>query len=139
MPSNVSCTGPSARLSRLSGASVSAVQRALGIRVTEPRLSWRLPDGVPGQLAYRVTTSNGWDSGRVDSDQSVLVPYGGPALSSGQRVEWQVKVWTDRGESGWSAPSVFETGLLDREDWQARWVEPGENPGGEPGNETGRG
>jgi alpha-L-rhamnosidase len=115
------------------GLRVEHLDQPLGIRVTEPRLSWRLPEGAALQVAYRLTTGNGWDTGRVDSDQSLLVPYAGPALSSGQRVDWRVKVWTDRGESGWSAPSWFEVGLLGRGDWQVRWVEPGEDPAGEPG------
>ncbi|HEY2958530.1 MAG TPA: family 78 glycoside hydrolase catalytic domain [Actinomycetota bacterium] len=116
------------------GLRVEHLDRALGIGVAEPRLSWRLPRRTARQLAYRVTTSNGWDTGRVDGDQSLLVPYAGPALSCGQRVEWRVKVWTDLGESGWSAPSWFEMGLLDRADWQVDWVEPGEQPAGRPGD-----
>ncbi|MEU8138900.1 family 78 glycoside hydrolase catalytic domain [Streptodolium elevatio] len=66
----------------------------------------------------------------MDSDQSVLVPYAGPATRSGERVVWQVKVWTDQGESEWSAPSSWEAGLLERNDWVAQWIEPDE--GGAP-------
>lgn len=65
-----------------------------------------------------------WDSGKVDSDQSVLVRYDGPALRSGQRVQWTVKVWTDRGESDWAAPSWWEMGLLCPDDWTADWIAP---------------
>ncbi|HEY9375483.1 MAG TPA: family 78 glycoside hydrolase catalytic domain, partial [Jiangellaceae bacterium] len=94
----------------------------------------RLPDGAVEQVAYRVTSDNGWDTGRVVSHQSVLVPYAGPTLASAQRVEWRVKVWTDLGESEWSAPGWFETGLLDSADWHAEWIEPSADPAGEPGN-----
>ena len=48
-----------------------------------PRLSWWLPGGARAQLAYRIPTDNGWDTGWVDSDQSLLVPYAGPPLRSG--------------------------------------------------------
>ena len=62
-----------------SGLRVEHLDEALGIRTAAPRLSWRLPDGAREQRAYRITTDNGWDSGWVDSDQSLLVPYAGPA------------------------------------------------------------
>jgi alpha-L-rhamnosidase len=105
----------------------------LGIRTTAPRLSWRLPDGAREQHAYRITADNGWDSGWVDSDQSLLVPYAGPPLSSSQRVEWRVTVETDLRESPQSEPAWFETGLLWTEDWLASWVEPGRMPHGPAG------
>lgn len=105
----------------------------LGIRTTSPRLSWRLPDGARGQQGYRITTDNGWDTGWVDGDQSLLVPYAGPPLASSQRVEWRVQVRTDLGESPESAPAAFETGLLWAEDWEASWVEPGIMPDGPSG------
>ncbi|MGA5454740.1 family 78 glycoside hydrolase catalytic domain [Streptomyces umbrinus] len=109
------------------------LDEALGIRVTRPRLSWRLPADTSAQSAYRIRASNSWDSGRITSRESVLVPYAGRPLRSAERVEWQVKVWTDRGESDWSAPARFETGLLSAADWQAEWITPGETPGGPAG------
>ncbi|MEU7748285.1 hypothetical protein [Nonomuraea sp. NPDC049158] len=104
---------------------VEHLDETLGIRVTQPRLSWRPPAGSAEQSAYRIRTSNGWDSGRISSAQSVLVPYAGPPLRSAEQVEWQVKVWTDTGESEWSAPAAFEMGLLAAADWQAEWIIPG--------------
>ena len=35
-----------------------------------------------------------------------------------------MKVWTDLGESEWSQPAWFETGLLDAAEWVAEWIEP---------------
>jgi alpha-L-rhamnosidase len=116
-----------------SGLRVEHLDDALGIRTTAPRLSWRLPDGAREQHAYRITADNGWDSGWVDTDQSLLVPYAGPPLTSSQRVEWRVTVETDLGESPPSDAACFETGLLWTEDWTASWVEPGRMPEGAPG------
>jgi alpha-L-rhamnosidase len=87
-----------------------------------PRLSWKLPAGATAQHAYRVV-AGGWDSGRMESAESTFVPVG-VAPASGLRVEWRVKVWTDRGESEWSAPASWEHGLVDPSDWVARWVAP---------------
>jgi alpha-L-rhamnosidase len=98
----------------------------LGITERQPRLSWLLPAGAREQLAYAVEVG-GWGSGRVESASSTFVPYGGPPLVSRQVVRWRVKVWTDRGESGWSQPAAFEVGLLEPSDWQAVWVSPPED------------
>jgi alpha-L-rhamnosidase len=116
------------------GLRVEHLDEALGIRTTAPRLSWRLPAGAREQHAYRITADNGWDSGWVDSDRSLLVPYAGPPLTSSQRVEWRVTVETDLGESPASEPAWFETGLLWTDDWQASWVEPGQMPDGAAGD-----
>lgn len=78
----------------------------LGIDVINPRLSWEIVSDERNvlQTAYRIRTalSSGglttgesvlWDTGKKLSDQSVHVLYSGPALKSGQRIWWQVKVW----------------------------------------------
>lgn len=104
---------------------VEHLGEALGITVRRPRLSWRLPAGARRQVAYQLR-AGAWDSGRVDSDRSLLVPYAGPPLRSGERVDWTVRVWTDVGRSAWAAHSSWETGLLDPDDWTAEWIEPAE-------------
>jgi len=101
-----------------SGLRVEHLDTALGIRTTAPRLSWRLPDGAIGQTGYRITADNGWDSGWVDSDQSVLVPYAGPPLTSSQRVEWRVQVRTDLGESPVSEPAALGAQWESRSSWR---------------------
>ena len=64
-----------------------------------------------------------WDSGRVDSDQSVNVPYGGPAVESRRRYYWQVRVWDAQGQaSSYSQASWWEMGLLSPDDWKAKWI-----------------
>ena len=101
------------------------LREPLGIDFARPRLSWWLPLGAREQRAYRLRTDD-WDSGRVDSEQSLLVDFAGPPLGSRQRVECAVKVWTDKGESAWSSPVRWEMGLLHPGDWTARWIEPPE-------------
>ncbi len=105
---------------------VEHLATAFGIDTTRPRLSWWLPAGAGRQSGYRIRTGNGWDSGHVPGSDSVLVGYGGPPLRSGERVSWQVKVWTEQGESEWSQPHWFELGLLGPGDWSARWITPAE-------------
>ena len=97
----------------------------LGIDVRRPRLSWWLPDGAARQIAFHVRCDR-WDSGWVQSAESVLVEYGGPPLRSTDCVQWRVRVRTDLGESDWSAPAAFELGLLEPGDWSAHWIGPAE-------------
>src|SRR5438067_5600326 len=111
---------------------VEHLDDAFGIDVSRPRLSWKLPHGAEHQFAHQVRTET-WDSGRVESGDSVLVEYAGQPLRSRQRVTWQVRVWTDRGASHWSEAGVWEMGLLARADWSGQWIEPTNDVAGEPG------
>ncbi|MEP6731999.1 MAG: family 78 glycoside hydrolase catalytic domain, partial [bacterium] len=108
----------------------------IGLDVTSPRLSWRLRSERRGtmQSAYEIRVAadsvalNGtplWNSGRVSSDESIFRPYAGPALKTGARYYWQVRVWDGGGQaSPWSVPAFFEMGLLSAADWQATWITP---------------
>ncbi len=107
----------------------------LGIDVVRPRLSWQMQSGRRGarQTAYQVlaaSTEPGledspgllWDSGKIESDQSIHVPYDGPALASGQRVHWKARVWDEGGRRTDSPPAWWEMGLLEPADWEAQWI-----------------
>ena len=120
------------------------LRQPLGIDAARPRLSWVLHSDRRGdrQSAYRILVARSpaalardegdlWDSGRVGSDQSVHVPYGGILLlQSGQACYWKVRVWDkEAGQSTWSEPSTWEMGLLSPDAWQAQWINDGKtNP-----------
>lgn len=64
-----------------------------------------------------------WDTGKVASDESIHIVYEGKPLPSRQRVWWKVQVWDKEGEkSDWSEVSYWEMGLLEENDWQAKWI-----------------
>jgi len=119
---------------RVLAPTVEYVENPLGLDAQHPRLSWPLASDEAGTLqsAYRIrvaTTASGltrpdvWDSGKVTSGESVLVPYRGPALKARTRYHWTVRVWDADGRaSAWSAPSWWETGLMDAGQWSADWI-----------------
>ena len=110
-----------------------------GIDTAAPRLTWTLaPANLKArglhQKAYRILVASTetalrgqhgdlWDSGRVESPQSVLVPYGGKPLASGGVAFWEVQVWDqDDAASNWSAPAHWSMGLLESSDWKGQWI-----------------
>jgi alpha-L-rhamnosidase len=107
----------------------------IGIDILQPRFAWKLQTDRQGarQTAYHIRAATSpdqlnsaqadlWDSGRVDSDQSIQVVYAGLALQSRQRVYWMVTIWDETGASAASDPVWFEMGLLNPGDWHARWI-----------------
>ena len=100
-----------------------------GIDCETPRLSWKVVsrENKTLQTAYRIQVVRGdgkkvWDSGKVPSYESVLVPYGGPALEPETDYSWTVKVWTTAG-SGEAEPARWSTGLRDSSCWLgAQWI-----------------
>ena len=111
---------------------------ALGTR--HPRFSWWINDSRRGALESgwqlqvetivrdrpdSPETTPLWDSGVQRNDRGVNVPYSGSSLKSGHRYRWRVRTWDAAGKaSPWSEWARFEVGLLDLEDWQARWIVP---------------
>ncbi|MFV2089172.1 MAG: family 78 glycoside hydrolase catalytic domain [Pseudomonadales bacterium] len=64
-----------------------------------------------------------WDTGRVESRQTVLVEYDGKSLISSRRLWWKVRSFDSDGLPGpWSDSAFFEAGLFDVEDWRGRWI-----------------
>ena len=108
----------------------------VGLDSRQPRLSWQLT--VPAsdhnvlQTAYEIRVdkrpdgrSAFWNSGKIASDQSTQVIYGGPALLPGEKYFWQVRVWDNQGRtSSWSTTASWQMGLLTPGDWRAKWIQP---------------
>jgi alpha-L-rhamnosidase len=104
----------------------------IGLDVQQPRFSWQLSASQRNSLqtAYEIKVSLGkksvWSSGKVASNQSVMVPYKGETLQSGMKYSWQVKVWDNNVKaSAWSQPAQFQMALLNKSDWKANWIEAG--------------
>ncbi len=104
----------------------------LGIGTAAPRLSWTVETSIGGwrQAAYEVRAhgpdgSIRGETGRVESDQSVLLPWPFEPLVSRERVVVRVRAWgADGPPTAWSADAPVEAGLLSAADWVARFVTP---------------
>ena len=108
------------------------------VEADAPRLSWInetkgkvTPDEC--QTAWQVLVASSerllkegkadiWDSGRQESSESHLVPYGGPELEPLSTYYWKVRTWDAAGKpSAWSKTARWGTGPA-RDGWEARWI-----------------
>lgn len=101
------------------------LENPLGIDDIHPELSWTL-EGGKKQTAYRIVGKlNGQtvlDSGKIPSSVMSHIPFPW-ALKSRDRVEWSVVPFDENGQEGEpSEPAFFEMGLLEKSDWQTKWI-----------------
>jgi len=108
----------------------------LGIAVAQPRLSWIVESEERGQMqtAYRILVATDskllsedkgdlWDTGKVVSNRSIQVTYDGRPLQSQMRCYWKLRIWDkDDKPSSWTKPASWTMGLLNSEEWKAKWI-----------------
>lgn len=110
----------------------------IGIDVKAPRFTWMANSNNArgtAQTAYQILVATTlqklnekdadiWNTKKVQSDQSVLVPFAGKETQSSTRYYWTVRTWNQDGKvSPFSKPAYWETGKLDpAADWQAKWI-----------------
>lgn len=111
----------------------------IGYSLDKLSFSWKLSQGDNlKQTAYRIqvvrdlddfdltesdlTRTASWDTGKVESSQSINVPFNRELISQ-ERLYWRVKVWDNKGrESDWSEVKFFEAGLLDKSEFLGKWI-----------------
>lgn len=108
----------------------------IGIDSKQPLLSWQIQSNGRSvlQSAYEIRVSKNaetlsknrqlvWQTGKVSSSASLHHVYEGESLESGQKYYWQVRVWdTNANDSEWSDVAYWQMGLVDQEDWKAKWI-----------------
>lgn len=108
----------------------------LGVDSQPPRLFWKLESSDRGarQTAYEILVASSpallaknqgdlWDSGKVRSDETIQINYGGKKLNSWQTVYWKVRSWDEKDKPGrWSQHANWMMGVLQDSDWHARWI-----------------
>lgn len=112
------------------------LQNPLGIDAPTPHLSWQSDNAERNwkQTAYQILVASSldrlqsgqadvWDSGKINSDESVDIAYHGSALESRRRYYWRVRVWDAAGKASVSGEEAWwEMGLLRSTDWQSKWI-----------------
>ena len=109
--------------SELTGFRVSRMTEPAGITRTA-QFSWQTFSKKPNvkQMSFRLRVAASkadlkqgrnllWDSQKMDSDESVAVPYQGRRLPYQSRIYWQVEVWLNTGEHLVSPVQDFLTGF----------------------------
>jgi len=109
---------------------IEHLRDTLGIGTDRPRLSWTVTTESRDwlQTGYEIEAydSDGKlrdQTGKVESDQSVLMAWPFAPLTSREQLSVRVRVWgTDGNVSEWSEPVALEVGLLSPSDWSARFI-----------------
>jgi alpha-L-rhamnosidase len=105
----------------------------LGLDVPHPRLFWKLNSERPGarQTAYRILAATSeealargegdrWDSGRVESSETLHIRYEGTPAGDLERIYWKVMAWDEHGQATpWSEVAFWEGGLST---WRSAWI-----------------
>ncbi len=100
----------------------------VGVDSKNPDFSWKMKSNVIGQSqsAYKIVVKKGdstvWDSGKVESSDSVDIPYAGETLEKACDYSWTVTVWDKNGKKV-SASSEFSTGIGGKKGFSdAKWI-----------------
>ena len=111
---------------------IEHLRDTLGIGTDRPRLSWTVKTESRDwlQSGYEIESYDPDgklrdQTGRVESDQSVLVAWPFAPLTSREQLSMRVRVWDKDGSvSEWSDAVSVEAGLLSASDWKARFISP---------------
>jgi alpha-L-rhamnosidase len=111
------------------------LKNPLGIDAPQPRFSWQLESKQQNiaQLSFQIIVSSSeqklkanegdiWNSGIVNYDKSLLIPFKGAPLQSATTYFWKVNVVTNKGTAKQAEKAFFSTGLLHESDWKAKWI-----------------
>lgn len=108
----------------------------LGIDNATPHFSWKLKGDrlKGGQAYYEIQVASDslllvrdkadlWNTGKLKSDASVMVPYQGSPLTSRSLCYWRVRAWDQKKQaSAWSPVARFSVGILDKSRMQGEYI-----------------
>lgn len=108
----------------------------LGIDNVTPHFSWKLKgkELIGGQAYYEIQVASDsillvrnkadlWNTGKLKSDNSVMVPYQGVSLSSRSLCYWRVRVWNSKMQvSAWSSIAHFSIGILEQSQMHGEYI-----------------
>ena len=103
-------------------------ENALAASDAPLRFSWQMSSNKQAcmQSAYQLEVYDSrnnrvWETSPVQSNQSQLVAYDGPALQAAQKYYWRLRVWNEKGKKSAWKESSFR--LAPEADWlDAKWI-----------------
>lgn len=117
----------------------------VGIDTPHPRFFWWIKQDGRGasQSAYEILVAtspemlmqdrgNQWDSGKVNSEDTIQIGYAGKPLETGKEYYWKIRYWDkDNKASPYSAVAKFSMGILSSNEWKGSWIGGGPTGGNE--------
>ena len=112
---------------KIYGCTVNYLKNPCGID-ENPRFSYKISSDTRGgrQCARRIRVTEAltehmvWDSGKVETDGQILIPYEGEALSPLTEYRADIEIETEAGETA-SGDCRFVTGKLGKK-WDGKWI-----------------
>lgn len=114
---------------------VETLTNPYGLDIKHPRFSWQIESEQSNilQNAYQILVAKSaedlknetnlvWNSGRVESGNSILIPFAGENLESEKTYYWKVKITTNKGESTWSEPATYTMAYINDALPLAKWI-----------------
>jgi len=114
---------------------VEYAESPINIDELHPRFSWIISSEKRNQVqtAFRIQVGsspaklNGnkpdlWDSGRIESSETIQQEYRNDNLKSNSSYYWKVIFWDGVGKSHESPVAKFETAFLSEDEWIANWI-----------------
>ena len=106
-----------------------------GIDNMFPHFSWKIQSDSPmHQQCYEIQVASDslqltednvdlWNSAKIQTSASVMIPYKGKKMKSRMLCYWRVRVWNEKGEmSAWSAIQRFTIGILENDRLRGEYI-----------------
>lgn len=96
----------------------------IGIDEKTPRFFWKVTGDYDKikQAAYEININDVWSTGKVYSENSTHVPYGGKPLKPFTRYMISIRIWDGFGNCSDWAHSFFETGVMSSQNFLGNWL-----------------
>jgi alpha-L-rhamnosidase len=121
------------------------LENPLGVDTPHPRFFWWIEQEGRGlsPSAYQILVASSqealmraqgdaWDSGKVQSENTIQIAYEGRVLETGKKYYWKVRYWDQNGNaSPYSSTAYFSMGILSPNEWQGSWIGGGISNGDE--------
>ena len=114
---------------------VEYAENPIDLDLKNPRFSWVVSadERAQKQIAFRILLASSkeqlnnnsadlWDTGKQKSNVSIHHEYNKNELQSNTKYYWKVIIWDEKQNEYESEVTVFETAILNGEEWNSAWI-----------------